>query len=203
MSRDDHPGDPAEQAALYLAGALPPADQAAFEAHLEAGCPACRAELRDFGPAFAALVDSVEPAAPAPRTRATLLARVAADPRARQKESCPAHRRDEGRPVVRRAAEASWRDTPVPGLQVRILSIDRRAGRYAALMRMAPGGRFPAHHHDGPEECLVLEGDVRDGEITLHAGDYQYSPAGSDHGELTTEGGCLVYLSAPLSALAV
>src|SRR5262249_51314538 len=150
MRRDEHPGDPAEQAALYLAGALSPEDQAAYESHLEVGCQDCRAELQDFGTAFAALIDSVEPVAPAPHTRASLLARVAAHPRGGQDTRVPPRRRADNRPAVQRAGEAVWRETRVPGVQVRVLSIDRRVGRYAALMRMAPGGRFPAHRHEGP-----------------------------------------------------
>ncbi len=194
MSRDDHPADAAEQAALYLAGALPAEERATFEAHLDAGCPDCAAELRELDAAVVDLAALVDPVSPDPKTRVALLARIAGQ---RQ----PAARRERSRETVQRADGATWRDTRVPGMQARLLYIDRRAGRYAALLRMAAGSRYPAHRHSGPEECLVLEGDMRDGDVVLRAGDFQYSPAGSDHGELSTDQGCLIYLCAPLADL--
>src|SRR5262249_33730667 len=50
-----NPIDPAEWAALYAAGALPPAEAAALEARLAAGDDDCAAELRRLDPVLAAL----------------------------------------------------------------------------------------------------------------------------------------------------
>ena len=69
----DHPlGDQAE---LYVVGALTPAEQAEFEAHL-AGCAACAAEVRALAPAIAALAYSAPSAGPSPAVRDRLMARV-------------------------------------------------------------------------------------------------------------------------------
>ena len=45
MTHDPTLGDPAELAALYAAGAMPSAELARFEEHLETGCATCQDEL--------------------------------------------------------------------------------------------------------------------------------------------------------------
>lgn len=59
------------------------------------------------------------------------------------------------------------------------------------LMKIEPGCRFPAHPHSGDEECLVLSGDMIDGDLTLGPGDYVRSAAGTHHEALTTRTGCV------------
>ena len=57
---------------------------------------------------------------------------------------------------------------------------------------MAPGTSYPGHRHAGVEECYVLEGDLRVGDLVMRAGDYQRAAIGSVHGVQSTEGGCLL-----------
>jgi anti-sigma factor RsiW len=64
----------------YLLSALEPAEQAEFERHL-AGCPECRAELEDLRVAADALPRSVEPFAPPPSLKRSLMAAVKEDAR--------------------------------------------------------------------------------------------------------------------------
>ncbi|MFE2233554.1 zf-HC2 domain-containing protein, partial [Streptomyces sp. NPDC059442] len=58
-------------AGAYALHALPPADEAAFEAHL-ATCEACRREVREFREA-AARLGAADPMAPPPDLRARVL----------------------------------------------------------------------------------------------------------------------------------
>jgi quercetin dioxygenase-like cupin family protein len=67
------------------------------------------------------------------------------------------------------------------------------------LVRMAPGTSFPAHVHNGPEECFVLQGDLTIGPATMATGDYQYAPPGSSHPVQSTRGGCVLLLTSSLS----
>jgi len=60
---------------------------------------------------------------------------------------------------------------------------------------MAPRARIPAHHHHSDEQCLVLEGSVRSGEVTVCAGDYIHMPSGSDHADLESPSGCLFLIA--------
>jgi anti-sigma factor RsiW len=62
----------------YLLGALDPADQAEFERHL-AGCPECRSEVEELRVAADALPRSVEPFAPPPTLKRSLMEAVRED----------------------------------------------------------------------------------------------------------------------------
>lgn len=90
-----------------------------------------------------------------------------------------------------RDKEGIW--LPVlPGVKMKMLREDEATRSY--LMRLAPGARLPAHGHLMDEECMVLEGDVWLGDVHAHAGDYHLARGGLAHGELHTEGGCLLFL---------
>jgi predicted ChrR family anti-sigma factor len=204
---NDHPlGSPAELAALYLAGSLTLDEQERFEAHVASGCAACRAELAAFEGVAAALAAAVEPVTPDPKVRAALLARLERErePSASTSPSPEAKRGEtEGEILVQRASEGVWRKCPVPGVSMRVLFVDRESGRFTALVRMEAGASFPSHAHAGPEESVVLEGDLRGADGVLGPGDYWRAPAGSRHGVQTSEQGCLLLTTASLADFSV
>ena len=68
-----------EQTGLYFLGALTPAEQAAFEAHL-ATCDECAAEVRSLSFVARALGHAVPQSEPSPALRARVLASVGASP---------------------------------------------------------------------------------------------------------------------------
>jgi len=87
-----------------------------------------------------------------------------------------------------------WMKHPVEGVQFAQLSLDAER-RYATLLfKVEPGTLYPPHHHSGPEECYVIQGDLRIGDVVLHAGDFTHAATGSDHVPLSTEHGCLLLL---------
>lgn len=88
--------------------------------------------------------------------------------------------------------------TLTAGIEIKQLLIDRQAGTRSVLLRAAPGASLPPHSHHGYEECMVLQGEIRIGELTLRAGDYQCMPAGSIHPEVSTRTGALVFLRGSL-----
>jgi anti-sigma factor ChrR (cupin superfamily) len=195
-------GEPAETVALYLAGALSAPERAALEAYLAAGGRACDDALRQLSAAAAALGRLIPPVPPNPALRDALLRRIA--PPGRDQDT-PIRSQLRGREadlaggVLRRAGDGGWEDTAVPGVRLRVLAIDAAADRFTALVRMAPGATYGAHRHAGPEECYVLEGDLRHGAQVMRAGDYEWAPAGSDHGPQTTAEGCLLLIHSSLS----
>jgi anti-sigma factor RsiW len=69
-----------EDVGAYLLGALEPAEQASFEGHL-AGCPECRAEVEQLRVGADALPRSVEPFAPPPSLKRSLMDAVREDAR--------------------------------------------------------------------------------------------------------------------------
>jgi quercetin dioxygenase-like cupin family protein len=92
------------------------------------------------------------------------------------------------------AAAADWLPHPVPGIRMKVLAFNRAAGYATLLLDVDPGTRFPAHHHDGAEECYVLSGSLYTCDRRMAAGDFLHADADTDHGELWTEEGCRVLL---------
>lgn len=103
------------------------------------------------------------------------------------------------RPVMTtiRAPEGEWESIDTR-IEKKRLHLDRSAAVETFLLRIAPGGRLPAHDHAALEECFVLEGEIRIGDMHLCAGDYHCALPGSHHPESRSDTGALVYLRAPL-----
>lgn len=95
--------------------------------------------------------------------------------------------------ITVRANEVDWLHI-TPQLSIKILSQDTEKKVQIAYWRLQPGGIIPPHSHHNDEECLVLEGDIRIGDHTLFAGDFNIMKKGSNHGPITTVGGALLYL---------
>ncbi len=97
--------------------------------------------------------------------------------------------------LTKRAGTGVWTEL-APGVMCTILCEDPCAKRRSMLIRAEPGAIYDSHGHDaGYEECLVLEGDLIMGDLTLHAGDFHLATKGSAHPQATTRSGVLVYLS--------
>jgi anti-sigma factor ChrR (cupin superfamily) len=95
------------------------------------------------------------------------------------------------------ANDDRWMPHPVPGIRMKILALNRRRGYATLLLDVAPGTRFPAHHHGGAEECYVISGSLFTCGRRLGAGDFVHADENTDHGELWTEEGCQVILVVP------
>ena len=91
-------------------------------------------------------------------------------------------------------ADQGWSDTPLAGISMKVLAVDRVRSIATLLIRAEPGAVYPSHRHHGPEECYVIRGSVViDGRV-LHAGDFHHADEGSDHGEITTTEGAEVLI---------
>lgn len=100
-------------------------------------------------------------------------------------------------PLTKRAGTGDWEEMS-PGVTFTVLFEDLAARRRSILVRALPGSIYESHLHDhGHEECLVLEGDLIMGDLTLLPGDFHLAPQGSAHPAATTVSGCLLYLSTP------
>jgi putative transcriptional regulator len=197
-----------ERAALFVLDALDPAESSAMRLHLVA-CPVCAAEVRAFAEATQEL-GHLAPEAELPRG---LWERVLARVRSSTGQPAPAtsspsvqvwrrwesERAGATELTVVRATQDGFEPTAIPGIAVRRLALDREAGRVTMLVRMAPGTSYPAHRHGGPEECLVLEGDIAFAGCRMQRGDFQRVEQGSVHPVQSTESGCLLMISSSLS----
>lgn len=132
--------------------------------------------------ALTALVLAVAPQAPRAEVAARILRRV----RARVDSSAPIR-------TVRR--DAGWQPF-FPGAEQKILFDDGVTQSW--LMRLAPGAVLPKHEHDeGPEECLVLEGEMWFEGECYGPGDYMVASQGSTHHETFTKTGAVMFLRTP------
>ena len=171
-----------EQTALHALGLLEPDQARSFQDHAT-GCPVCESERRAFEAAAARLPLALPQSQPAPSLRERLLARIRAKP------ELPA-----GLHVVR-SEHGAWQSAGFPGVSVKQLYVDAQEN-VTVLVRMEPGARYPGHRHVAAEQCLVLEGDLRIGDLVLHAGDFQRADAASEHQVSSTEQGCLLLVIA-------
>jgi anti-sigma factor ChrR (cupin superfamily) len=94
-------------------------------------------------------------------------------------------------------AETEWQPHPVPGIRMKLLSRNQAKGYVTLLLDVAPGTRFPEHHHSGAEECYVISGSLTACGRTIGAGDFHHADGDTDHGELYSETGCRVLLVVP------
>jgi anti-sigma factor ChrR (cupin superfamily) len=198
-------GEICGSAALYALGALEGEEARAFEAHMEEGCDACAAELREFESVVGSLGLAAPEAEPPAATRARLLERLAAGGESGGSESKDKGRAeddssrslcDEGFLVVR-AGEGQWLPTGDAGVSFKLLYTDRERGTFTTLVRMDAGASIRAHRHLGVEQCLVIEGDLRAGDVSMSAGDFNCSLPGSVHEEISTTGGALFLIVGP------
>lgn len=95
------------------------------------------------------------------------------------------------------SADDRWLPHPVPGIKMRVLALNMKRGYTTLLLDVAPGTRFPSHHHGGAEECYVVSGSLFTCGRRLVAGDFVHADENTDHEELWTEEGCQVILVVP------
>lgn len=79
-----------------------------------------------------------------------------------------------------------------PGVERKVLW--RSGGAKSCMLRFAPGAQVAPHLHAHDEECVVLEGTVRIGNIVLQPGDFHGGRQGSMHELSTTDTGAVVFL---------
>jgi anti-sigma factor ChrR (cupin superfamily) len=121
--------------------------------------------------------DDAADAAALQRVRSRLMKLVAAD-------STSHH-------VAIAAQAGSWHRF-LPGIERKVLQ--EREGVMSYLLKFAPGAVLPAHRHPHDEECVVLEGTLRIGDLVLGPGGFHSVRRDVLDADSTTEEGCLIYL---------
>jgi len=163
--------DQQEVAALAALGAVSPREAMA----------AARFAILEMEEAAALLAAAVPPVPPSPPVRERLLKRVAAF--------------EHIRPIADvRRDENTWIHSGMPGVDVKMLFKEAGLGRTTYLVRMEPGARLPRHHHGDIEQCLVLEGDIRWGDIVYEKGDFVAMGKDTHHPEIYSVRGNLLLL---------
>ena len=179
-----------EQAALEALGLLGPEERQQFAAEVRTN-----AELRELLWALQRTMDKVAlatpRAAPPPSLKGKVLSRIrtqgSAQPPAAVVQPSPLA---EGLRFVTGDEATGWKELPVRGAWVKLLSFEPTRGYAVLLGKLEPGVRYPAHTNSGPEDFCILTGDLHIGERVLGPGDFHHADAGSLHGENYSVDGC-------------
>ena len=93
-----------------------------------------------------------------------------------------------------RANEGHWTQTPMPGVKVKLLTIDKTRGTATVMIDLAPGASLPEHGHHGDEQTFVISGSCRIGGVSLEKGDFHHVSGDERHGRVVSDDGCLLLL---------
>ena len=181
-----------ELATLFALGALDDAESRQFEAHLVDGCPECRHELESLRFTVELLALAPEPVAPPPELRGRLLESV------RQLDQAP---RQPSGPTLAFEDDGPWKPYSVPGIEYRMLHLDRATREVVMLVRAQPDSGYPMHRHASAEDMFMLRGELRLDGSTYRPGDFIRSVQGSEHGVGETPGGCMFLMRGSIDDL--
>jgi anti-sigma factor ChrR (cupin superfamily) len=182
-----------EMAALRCLDLLEDPQLEQFNRHLAEHCDICENELAVLSEAVGAIGTSVVPQPPPSQLRTRLMDQIRPRPQIwKNWEASQA-----AALLVVRQEEGEW-ERVVDGVYSKRLFVDVEHDRATMLIRMDPGASYIPHRHGGPEQCFVLQGDIREGNDVFRAGDFQCAPGGSVHGVQSTENGCLLLIVSSL-----
>ncbi len=193
-----------EQASLYVLGALDGGELAAFEREM-AGSPELAELVRSLGTSLGQLARAVPQVAPPARLKARVMQAIA-EPSRKSPRSTP-NAIPAGLAFALAADGSGWKALPIPGAFIKLLSFEPARGYAVLLGKLGPGVRYPAHVNAGPEDFLILSGDLHVSGQRLGPGDFHHADAGSLHEENYSEEGCtlmaVLTTDDPLVALAM
>jgi anti-sigma factor ChrR (cupin superfamily) len=173
-----------ELASLYVAGALTPAEQEAFEAELRNN-----AQLRELVRGLSKGIESLASASPTVPLPAGLKNKVLERIEEKERGKAMASALT-GFRFLAASDQKGWKQLPVPGAWIKLLSLEPDRGYAVLLGRLDPGVRYPAHTNAGPEDFYILTGDLHIGDRKLNAGDFHHADAESLHEESYSKDGC-------------
>jgi len=101
---------------------------------------------------------------------------------------------DFSEPALLHSHDLPWQDSPLPGVQRRMLDrLGDEVARATSIVRYAPNSEFSPHVHTGGEEFLVLEGVFQDEHGDYPAGSYVRNPPLSRHTP-RSQPGCVIFV---------
>jgi DNA-directed RNA polymerase specialized sigma24 family protein/quercetin dioxygenase-like cupin family protein len=171
-----------ELTCAYALWALPSSEVPAAEAHI-ASCALCEHELEILLPIVALFgawpADVLRPNG---SLRARLAYRMAAETG-----------RSQVMPAASQWSEPPWEEV-APGISCKLLAADTERHLVSMLVRLVPGGSYPAHSHAAVEELHLLNGELWIEERKLFAGDYNRAEPGTGDKRVMSETGCACVL---------
>jgi quercetin dioxygenase-like cupin family protein len=184
-----------EQASLYVLGAMPADEQRAFEARIKADSE-LRALVLDLQRSTA-LMAAARPSAALPSSlKAKVMGRIG-EAASGKATATTSPRYAPGFEFHGSGDERGWKQLPVRGAWIKLLSLEKDRGYAVLLGRLEPGVRYPAHEHLGSEQLFIISGDLHIGARALGPGDFHHADAGTAHGVNYSEQGCTLLAVLP------
>jgi hypothetical protein len=94
---------------------------------------------------------------------------------------------------------ATWREPEwaqvAPGISCKVLAADTDKHIVSMIVRLVPGGEYPAHVHAGREELHLLQGELWIDDQKLFPGDYNRAEPGTRDNRVWSETGCTCVLT--------
>jgi anti-sigma factor ChrR (cupin superfamily) len=196
-----------EQAALCALGLLGPEERERFVVEVRAN-----SELRELLWSLQRMLDRVALAGPVASPPAALKAKVlqrirTPEPGRAQPMPAPAPATEAGLEFRMAREPGGWKQLPIPGASIKLLSFEAGRGYAVLLGKLEPGVRYPAHTNAGPEDFYILTGDLHVSGRRLGPGDFHHADAGSEHAENYSIEGCtllaVLTVDDPLVSLAL
>jgi anti-sigma factor ChrR (cupin superfamily) len=185
MMTGHSPEEGRDLAALYTLGALRGDELREFERHLTDGCEMCAAEIAAFAPVVVDLAYCAPPQTPRSELRSRLLECIAAEG---MTAAHPTIEKD--RLLFVGSRWLNWQPGNAPGVEMKLLSVDKERGYFTTLVRLAPGASLAPHRHADVEESYIMEGELLVSGMLMRVGDYCRAEAGSLHTGVTSKTGC-------------
>lgn len=175
-----------EKASLYVLGTMADAERAAFEREMRANTE-LRQLVRELQRTTGLLAMTAPQFSPPKNLRNKVLdlIREQKQPSAKPQGALPPAFR-----FVDANQQEGWKQLPVPGAWIKLLSVERERGYAVLLGKLDPGVRYPAHVNAGPEDFCILTGDLHIGDRRLGPGDFHHADAGSTHEVNYSAEGC-------------
>ncbi len=96
--------------------------------------------------------------------------------------------------VLIHTEQLDWVDSPMPGVQRRMLDrLGEEVARATSIVRYAPNSQFSPHVHGGGEEFIVLDGVFQDEHGDFPVGSYVRNPPQSRHTP-GSKPGCTIFV---------
>lgn len=183
-----------EQASLYVLGTLAAAERDAFEIELRANAE-LRQLVRELQRTTGLIAMSVPQVAPPQKLRSKVLQRIGAEDL--QHQTGTLSTMAAGLRFIDANQQGGWKQLPVPGAWIKLLSLEREWGYAVLLGKLEPGVRYPAHVNEGPEDLCILTGDLHIGDRRLGPGDFHHADSGSKHEVNYSVEGCTLVAVLP------
>ena len=183
-----------ELASLYALDALPNDERAAFESLLRGS-----EELRQLVHSLQRTADAMGLATPQVAPEAAVRERILDQIRSIVPQKSKTEFASRPGFQFHGANEPEgWKELPLRGAWVKLLSLDRQRGYAVLLGKLEPGVRYPPHTHYGSEDLYILTGHLHLGDRTLGPGDFHHSDPGTSHGVNYSVVGCTLMAVLPV-----